>query len=1079
MGHDLKNNRFGSCFYLERVVEYARGVFGVWGNARLEGSYVIMKLVWKLTIPQICVVVCFGLISYVVINSSFNSMRTQYVRDVIENRLRLIAKEIEIGSQKAVSETSVFVSLPTTIQAYEIALSGNVDDPRSPESQAARDFLRKEFAPMLDSYSNLMGKKLELHFHLPNGRSLVRLWRDYNTRVDGEWIDISDDISSFRPTVVNTNMTGEVSKGLEPGSGGFAIRGVVPVIAPDGRQLGSAETLQQFAPIMELATEEGKIFIALYANNELLDFSVELQDQERYPPIGDFVRVIEAKDDSVESHISAELLSKGKGGIFFENHGSRVLASCPLTDYQGKQVGVIVCAMNTTAISALVNTAAFVLALMLAGMAVVPTFALLIQLRMLVSRPLGMVRSMIQDLAEDRVNLSKPNLSHQKDEIGEFARWVYTLTIKLDGILRERRAMAHWYKSILDATPCSISVTDANMKWTFVNKAVEVFLGTTLEDMIGKPCSNWNTHICNTRDCGIARARRGLKRTYFTLNGRSLQADVEILKDINGKVAGFIEVVQDITDLEELHKKQAETEAASQAKTSFLANMSHEIRTPMNAILGVTEIQLLNESLDPGVREALEKIYASGDMLLGIINDILDFSKIEAGKQELVIAPYQIASLINDTAQLNMMRIGSKPIEFELCVSEDMPADMLGDELRVKQVLNNLLSNAFKYTEEGKVNLSVRTETLADNEDVVILVICISDTGQGMTKEQVEKLFDAYTRFNMDVNRATEGTGLGMSITNSLIRLMNGEIFIESEPGKGSAFTIRLPQGKCGTEVLGKEMAENLRQFRTNSRAQMKRVQITREPLPYGSVLIVDDVETNIYVATGLLSAYELKIDSANSGFVAIDKVKAGKQYDIIFMDHMMPKMDGVEATKVIRNLGYARPIVALTANAVSGQADMFLKNGFDDFVSKPIDIRQLNTVLNKWIRDKQSSEVAHGVKEAARNEDQPSENPPQPAIDPKLVKFFVQDASKALAILEVIVAKNDYSNEEDMRDYIVNVHGMKSVLAAMGRMDFSATAEKLEIAAREGKLEIITSETSAFVNALRVFVKELSPQED
>ena len=426
-----------------------------------------------------------------------------------------------------------------------------------------------------------------------------------------------------------------------------------------------------------------------------------------------------------------------------------------------------------------------------------------------------------------------------------------------------------------------------------------------------------------------------------------------------------------------------------------------------------------------------------------------------------------------------MMRIGSKPIEFELNVDENIPVSLLGDELRVKQILNNLLSNAFKYTDKGAVKLSVTTETIEDNEDDVLLIVTVSDTGQGMSKEQIEKLFDEYARFNTEANRSTEGTGLGMSIANNLIRLMDGEIYIESEPGKGSVITMRLPQGRSGSEVLGKEMAENLHLFRTNSRAQMRRVQISREPMPYGSVLIVDDVETNIYVAKGLLSAYGLKIDSACSGQAAIEKIQDGLSYDIIFMDHMMPKMDGMEATKIIRDMGYEAPIVALTANAVSGQADMFLNNGFNDFISKPIDIRQLNTILNKLIRDKQPPEVIQAYRELSQKENQSTDKKKPQFIDPQFAKIFVQDALKVLAILETINEQNDYTNEDNIRAYIINIHGMKSAAAVVGKMDLSAAAGRLETAAREGQFDIITSETPVFIHSLRAFVEEITPQED
>ncbi|MCL2694406.1 MAG: ATP-binding protein, partial [Oscillospiraceae bacterium] len=540
----------------------------------------------------------------------------------------------------------------------------------------------------------------------------------------------------------------------------------------------------------------------------------------------------------------------------------------------------------------------------------------------------------------------------------------------------------------------------------------------------------------------------------------------------NDEVGRLVSALQTMVNM--LKTRIMEAEAANKAKSAFLSTMSHEIRTPMNAILGIAEIQLQKEGHDQETGEAFDKIQTSGDLLLGIINDILDLSKIEAGKLELLDIKYEVASLISDTAQLNMMRVGSKPIEFELNVDENIPACLSGDELRVKQILNNLLSNAFKYTGEGKVVMSVSSEP-HDNDETT-LIISVSDTGQGMTKEQVEKLFDEYSRFNQETNRSTEGTGLGMSITNNLVRLMSGTLSVESEPGKGSVFTLRLPQRINGNEMLGAEVAENLRQFRTRSRAQMKRVQITREPMPYGKVLIVDDVETNIYVAKGLLSPYGLQIDSADSGFAAIDKVKSGKEYDIIFMDHMMPKMDGIEATKHIRDLGYKLPIVALTANAVMGQADVFLSNGFNDFVSKPIDIRQMNVILNKLIRDKQPPEVIEAARNKAVN---PFVSVVQASVDAVIIEAFLRDAIKALAKLEAIVKKNGYTDENDMRTYIINVHGIKAALANVGNPELSAVAAKLEKAGRENNIKTITDETPAFLKSLRSFVDGLTPEEE
>jgi CheY-like chemotaxis protein len=356
-------------------------------------------------------------------------------------------------------------------------------------------------------------------------------------------------------------------------------------------------------------------------------------------------------------------------------------------------------------------------------------------------------------------------------------------------------------------------------------------------------------------------------------------------------------------------------------------------------------------------------------------------------------------------------------------------------------------------------------------------VFTIQDTGQGMTQEQVQKLFDEYSRFNMEVNRVTEGTGLGMSIAKNLLDLMGGSIVVESEPGKGSIFTIHIPQVITSSNILGTEVVENLRQFRFNSVSHMKAVkaaQIVREPMPYGKVLIVDDVETNLYVAKGLMSPYSLSIDVAESGHETIDKIKAGKVYDIIFMDHMMPLMDGIETTQAIRKMGYTQPIIALTANAMTGQAEMFLSNGFDDFISKPIDIRQLNMVLNKFVRDKQPPEVVEAARKTAMNK--PAEQ--GGSLNSELARVFIRDAKRAIEVLETICGKHDALGDDDLQLYTVNVHAMKSALANIGEEELSEFAKKLESAGHDRNIELIANETNEFLNDLKILVERITPEE-
>jgi len=517
-------------------------------------------------------------------------------------------------------------------------------------------------------------------------------------------------------------------------------------------------------------------------------------------------------------------------------------------------------------------------------------------------------------------------------------------------------------------------------------------------------------------------------------------------------------------------------EAANKSKSKFLANMSHEIRTPMNAIMGVTDILMQIEKLPDEIVDGLEMIYASSEMLLGIINDILDFSKIEAGKLDINPVPYKVASMINDSVHLNMMRIGNRPIKFELSIEETIPAELVGDELRIKQILNNLLSNSFKYTDAGKVTMSVSAELIPDKNEIM-LVFCIQDTGHGMTKDQLNRLFEEYSRFNEDAKRNIEGTGLGLSILQRLVKLMNGEIHIESETGKGTIVIVRLPQGTTGSGILGTEIADSLQRFHKSNITQRKKNMIKREPMPYGKILIVDDTETNLFVAVRLMKLYRLQIETAINGREAVDKIKEGNKYDIIFMDHMMPEMDGMEATKLLRSMEYTGPIVALTANAVSGQADVFLNNGFDAFISKPLDIQQLDAVLNKLIRDRQPPEVI----EAARLQyaESNSNNELQLQIDPLLVESFIRDAQKAVTLLKELFRESNYKNKEGLQKYITSVHGMKSSLAAVNESKLSDLAQKLEQAGRDQNYKLIEEYTPGFMNDLCLLLDKFDIQQD
>ena len=511
-----------------------------------------------------------------------------------------------------------------------------------------------------------------------------------------------------------------------------------------------------------------------------------------------------------------------------------------------------------------------------------------------------------------------------------------------------------------------------------------------------------------------------------------------------------------------LSKEKIQADEESKHKSSFLARMSHEMRTPMNAIIGITQIQLQNKNLPQEYADALDKINISSKGLLGIINDVLDLSKIEMGKQELNPVEYDTPNTINDAVQMNIIRLESKPIEFIIDIDPSLPAKLFGDELRLKQILNNLLSNAVKYTEKGYVKLKISHDM--QGEDVMLKII-VEDSGQGIKPEDKKKLFSEYLRFNTKKNRTTEGTGIGLNITASFIEMMGGTIEVESEYGKGSAFTVIVMQKAVGQATIGAEVAKKLKTFSFKAERNERRKRV-REVMPYGSVLLVDDVDTNLYVAERLLAPYKLKIDAVTNGYDAVKKVKSGETYDIIFMDHMMPGMDGIEAVQIMRDWGYGGAIIALTANALAGNAEMFMQNGFDCFIPKPIDIRNLDIILNRYIRNKYPEEAKKH--RAVRSGSAEARSDPQM---PKLFDVFCGDAEKALSTLREAIPSGDVGLIRS------TAHAMKSALANISETEMSEAAFALEKACLEDNTGDIAVKTEAFVSSLEALIKRLAPQ--
>ncbi len=561
---------------------------------------------------------------------------------------------------------------------------------------------------------------------------------------------------------------------------------------------------------------------------------------------------------------------------------------------------------------------------------------------------------------------------------------------------------------------------------------------------------------------------------------------------------------------EEITALKAAAEANSRAKSGFLANMSHEIRTPLNAVVGLSELALTEEHPSSELSNKLEKIHSSGLTILNIVNDILDISRIEAGKLEIIAAEYDVPSMINDVVAQNAVRIGGAGVRFVLDIDERLPARLIGDELRIKQIINNLLSNAFKYTEAGVVELGVSCEREGYG---IRMTLRVRDTGCGIRQKDIGGLFADYTQIDVQTSRKVGGAGLGLSITKQFAALMGGNVSVKSEYGKGSTFTVTLRQRPVSDAIIGAETAENLKRFRYSD--EKRRASVLSHPiqLPYARVLVVDDNVTNLDIARGILKTYGMHVDCVTSGQKAVDAIHSGKPvYNAVFMDHMMPEMDGVEAARRIRELGTAYaahiPIIALTANAIAGNEEMFLRNGFQAFIPKPIDFARLDKTIRNFVRDRKREESpvcpCAPVSEAPiqKGDDMAGESAEkQESVPGGNGKRFLRDFANDIPGMDMAKGLERFGGDEKafmqiLRSFAVNtktllesmqtihsnniaafatsVHGIKGSSRNIYAMSVGDQAEVLEHAAKTGDLDTVLANNPRLHRAVGKLIADI-----
>ncbi len=537
-------------------------------------------------------------------------------------------------------------------------------------------------------------------------------------------------------------------------------------------------------------------------------------------------------------------------------------------------------------------------------------------------------------------------------------------------------------------------------------------------------------------------------------------------------------LLQSITELDEARQSADE---ANHAKSDFLANMSHEIRTPINAVLGMNEM-ILREAEDDTILTYAENIENAGSTLLGLINDILDFSKIEAGKIEIIPVDYDISNVISDLVNMISTRADEKGLLLEFDFDQTMPRYLHGDEVRVKQVITNILTNAVKYTEKGNIYFCIAYERAGDDPNDVYLKVAVKDTGIGIKEEDLPKLFSEFERIEEKRNRNIEGTGLGMSITMSLLRMMGSALEVESTYGVGSTFHFKLKQEVVNWEELGDY--ENAINERRKDHKKYREKFIA----PEARVLVVDDNRMNLMVFGSLIKQTMVQIDTAESGAAGLELTGKNK-YDIIFLDHMMPEMDGIETLRRLRNQtdgpNTTTPVICLTANAISGARESYISSGFEDYLSKPIDSGELEAMLIDFLPEDKIREPLEKKTVSSDSNIVPEELMPLmgSSIDVKAGIKSSGDLEFYKTVLKVFYETIDdkareldhFFEEKDFKNYTIRIHALKSSARIIGAMAFGEAAQELENAGRAEDWDYLSSHHPGFMGAYRGFKELLS----
>ncbi|RQD66453.1 MAG: response regulator [Desulfonatronovibrio sp. MSAO_Bac4] len=943
-----------------------------------------MKLKQKIFLPLLIVVVVLGAFGFAIANIQLERVKDSFITKLGQEKQQKVSHMIEVVAVKAMEQAAIFVNLPEVQNAYQTALSGNVDDPEDLKVQEARQYLREALRPHLSGQGIIHGTDdvLRLHFHLPNGYSFVRMWRDKNFRSEtGEYIDKSDDLRQFRG-IVNAIMDSRTPvHGIEVGRGGPALRGIVPIFSAQGTYLGSVEVLSDFDKLWENIDFEWMHHLQFYISQEHIDMVTEDNGHEYKQVNGDFVRVAGSDYEQSLEYLTGEDLAQGVNGLFIRSEGSRAIACFPVNDFSGQTIGVLAMVLDTTYEQGLIRQLRMLL--WFVPLSIMAAFFGVTRhiLGKAVLRPIRDMKSQMQAIQSggSGEDLGGRLVYSGNDEIAELANDFNKLMDKFHEIMS-------FNKIVINAIPDPVFVVDENFNFIMGNYATKSLAGVTeTTDLRTMTCSSvFRAHCCDGPDCPIGILKRGGKVNSENIiqwdrpdgSKMYIRPVARTLRDRDKNVIGYLELAQDVTslvhkekDLEEnnrllqdlndqleetMHKYQAAATAAqraSKAKSEFLANMSHEIRTPMNGIMGMTELAL-NTKLTPEQREYISIVKVSAESLLGLINDILDFSKIEAGKLDLDHTDFKLRDTVDDAIRTLAMQAHTKGIDLNVRIEPTLEDRFTGDRDRLRQIVINLVFNAIKFTDHGEVKVDVsqwaglqnKQSDIGSSENSVKKIhLSVADTGIGISEKNLENIFDAFVQVDGSSTRKQGGTGLGLSICKQLIDLMQGGMWVESEQGKGSVFHAVIPlqssQNNAGFEVFG-------------DIGQLSSVK----------VLVVDDNATNRRILEEVLIYWGMKPVLAESGAAALKLLKQSKEtepFRLMLLDIHMPEMDGFDVLDMIPELNLtSKPrVVVLTSGAQLGDASKLRDQNIYSYMMKPVKQSDLLEVLINAVSGKKLHE--------------------------------------------------------------------------------------------------------------------------